>query len=71
MKDGMVVSVSVVYPRDFMVDWELPCPASQKSITVHIARLGEDQNSKIKVRCPLNEYFRTIVKSKNRQSNHR
>lgn len=55
----------VVYSHDCTFDWELWLAAAaqlHESIILYIATWGKDQNSKFKVRFPLNMYrFRTII----------
>lgn len=68
----MAVSVSVVYSRGRVADWEpwlLP-PPSITGEHLHIAGLGKDPNSEFKVWFLLNAYhFRNIIKSTHRKLN--
>ena len=70
----MVVSVSVVSPRDHGVTGScslMLLPSIGRAHLPHIANPGKDQASKVKVRFLLNAYrFCTIVKSKALKLNH-
>ena len=68
-----VVSILVVHPHDYVVDWELQLAttAQNHERIQHIASPGKDQNSKLAVLFLLNVYhFWIIIKSKNLKLNH-
>lgn len=54
----MVITVLVVYPPDYVSDWELPRPLlkHQETIIPDITNLRKDQNPKFKVQFLLNAY---------------
>ena len=61
----MTVSILDVYPHDHVADWELSLSitASQhKCISLHIANLGKDQNSKLEMWFLLNPYHFCNIK---------
>lgn len=54
----MVITVLVVYPPDYVSDWELPRPLlkHQETIIPDITNLRKDQNPKFKVQFLSNAY---------------
>ena len=70
-----ILSVLVVHPCDHEAAWVLRLTATAQKherVSIHIASLGKDQNSKFEVQFLLNVYhFHTIKKPKNLKWNHR